>query len=513
MLTSKQLCDLSAEAFTDRDQYKTLFQDAYDYTMPTRKGFDQNTDSVGQNRTDKIFDETAVGGVNEFAAHIQSSLIPPFSRWANLTAGNEVPEENREEVNSELKPVTERIFDFIANSNFDQEINEAMLDLAVGTGCLNIQEGDNIDPLRFQAVPLTELALQDGPDGLVDDVHYRRWVKPEHLEIMFPNMPPETLEVVKNRSGGKRIELIQSTLRDRKKSNLRHWDYAAHLPGVQTTLASEQYEGRGANPWVIFRWSKAAGETYGRGPVISALPAIRTANLVVQLILENADMAVTGMYQADDDGVINPDSIVLRPGIIIPRAPGSSIEPLAPAARFDVGQLVLDDMRHNIRKALFNQNLGRPHEATPMSALEIAERMAALAQEIGPAFGRLMKEMVEPVIQRVVYILKKRNLIELPTIDGRTIKVQSQSPLATAQRMQDVNNMDAFMQRIGGIFGPQVTQVLIDQDIAAKWYAEKQQISMDVLRSPEKQKELIEATVGQLAPVLEQQGGGGGQPI
>ena len=148
-----------------------------------------------------------------------------------------------------------------------------------------------------------------------------------------------------------------------------------------------------------------------------------------------------------------------------------------------------------------------------MSALEIAERMAALAQEIGPAFGRLMKEMVEPVIQRVVYILKKRNLIELPTIDGRTIKVQSQSPLATAQRMQDVNNMDAFMQRIGGIFGPQVTQVLIDQDIAAKWYAEKQQISMDVLRSPEKQKELIEATVGQLAPVLEQQGGGGGQPI
>ena len=257
MLTSKQLCDLSAEAFTDRDQYKTLFQDAYDYTMPTRKGFDQNTDSVGQNRTDKIFDETAVVGVNEFAAHIQSSLIPPFSRWANLTAGNEVPEENREEVNSELKPVTERIFDFIANSNFDQEINEAMLDLAVGTGCLNIQEGDNIDPLRFQAVPLTELALQDGPDGLVDDVHYRRWVKPEHLEIMFPNMPPETLEVVKNRSGGKRIELIQSTLRDRKKSNLRHWDYAAHLPGVQTTLASEQYEGRGANPWVIFRWSKA----------------------------------------------------------------------------------------------------------------------------------------------------------------------------------------------------------------------------------------------------------------
>ena len=288
---------------------------------------------------------------------------------------------------------------------------------------------------------------------------------------------------------------------------MRQWNYVAHIPSIEQEIAKETYKGRGSNPWILFRWSKAAGESYGRGPVINALPPIRTCNLPVQLILENADMAGTGMWQAADDGVINPDSINLRPGIIIPRAPGSRIDPLQTPARFDVGQLVLDDMRHNIRKALYNQQLGRPHEATPMSATEVAERMAQLANEIGPAFGRLMKELVEPVIQRVIYILKDKGLIQIPTIDGKQIQIVSQSPLATAQRMQDVTNMDQFLQRMVSVFGPQILQVLVDQDKAAKWYAEKQQIPLDLLRKPEEQAALLQETVGQLAPVLEQQRG------
>lgn len=508
MITPKTLKDKAEQAFNKRDRYKPLFQDAYDYTMPTRQGFD-HSDQIGMSRTDRIFDETAVVGVTEFAAELQSSLIPPFARWANLVSGTDVEDEiEKEEINEELQKVTETVFEHIANSNFDQEVNEALHDLAVGTGIMHVTEGDSIDPIRFQAIPLTEIAIEDGPDGLIDDVHYRKMVKVEHLPIMFPDMDKLTWEQLQSKNAtDDTIEIIQSTMRDRTAPNVRNWDYCAHIPSIEHSLAKERYEGRGSNPWILFRWSKAAGESYGRGPVINALPAIRTCNLVVQLILENADMAVTGMWQADDDGVINPDSINLRPGIIIPRAPGSRIDPLQTPARFDVGQLVLDDMRHNIKRALYNQQLGRPHEATPMSATEVAERMAQLAQEIGPAFGRLMKELVEPVIQRVVYILKKKGLIEIPTIDGKQIKLISQSPLAAAQRMQDVTNMDTFMQRLVGIFGPQITQVMINQNEAVRWYADKQQVPLNLLRSEQEQQELLQQTIGALAPVNEQMRG------
>ena len=54
--------------------------------------------------------------------------------------------------------------------------------------------------------------------------------------------------------------------------------------------------------WITTRWSKSGFEVWGRGPV-PTMPAIKTLNLTVQLILENAEMAIAGSYVYDDDGV------------------------------------------------------------------------------------------------------------------------------------------------------------------------------------------------------------------
>ena len=86
-----------------------------------------------------------------------------------------------------------------------------------------------------------------------------------------------------------------------------------------------------------------------------------------------------------------------------------------------VSDLVLRDMRTNIKKALYNEMLGTPNEKTPMSATEVAERMADLSRQIGSAFGRLQAELVNPVLQRVVYILKKQGRIKIPIIKVRRI--------------------------------------------------------------------------------------------
>ena len=36
-------------------------------------------------------------------------------------------------------------------------------------------------------------------------------------------------------------------------------------------IMQETYEGVGSNPFIAFRWSKASGEVYGRGPAVNAL--------------------------------------------------------------------------------------------------------------------------------------------------------------------------------------------------------------------------------------------------
>ena len=47
----------------------------------------------------------------------------------------------------------------------------------------------------------------------------------------------------------------------------------------QAELFNDTFKGIGSNPFIIYRWSKCAGEVYGRGPL--QLTAIKTTNLVI----------------------------------------------------------------------------------------------------------------------------------------------------------------------------------------------------------------------------------------
>ena len=146
----------------------------------------------------------------------------------------------------------------------------------------------------------------------------------------------------------------------------------------------------------------------------------------------------------EDDGVINPDTINLVPGTIIPKAMGSAgLQPINAAGRFDVAQLILGDMRQNIKRALYNDMLGNP-DKTPASATEVAERMADLSRRMGAAFGRLQAELVQPVLQRVIYILKKQGRIDVPSVNGREVKVRSVS-----LRLHKLSQTKTFLALLG----------------------------------------------------------------
>ena len=124
-MTPKNVKQKAEIAFNNRDKFKPLFQDAYDYTMPTRQGFD-HSDQLGQSRTDRIFDETAVVGVTEFAEELQSSIMPRCSRWANLVAGSDIEDPmEAEEIKEELQAIKQRGFDENAQTNLETENKEA----------------------------------------------------------------------------------------------------------------------------------------------------------------------------------------------------------------------------------------------------------------------------------------------------------------------------------------------------------------------------------------------------
>jgi hypothetical protein len=196
---------------------------------------------------------------------------------------------------------------------------------------------------------------------------------------------------------------------------------------------------------------KVAGEIYGRGPLITALPDIKTLNKVKELVLKNASLAISGVYTAADDGVLNPATVKIIPGAIIPVArnggpQGESLKPLPRAGDFNVSQIIINDLVTNIKRILLDESLP-PDNMSARSATEVVERMKELSQNLGSAFGRLINETMIPLVSKTLQVMDERGLIDLPLrVNGLEVRVSPIAPLAMAQNMEDVTNTMQFVQ-------------------------------------------------------------------
>ena len=216
---------------------------------------------------------------------------------------------------------------------------------------------------------------------------------------------------------------------------------------------------------------------------MKALPDIKTANKVVELILKNATIAVTGIWQAEDDGVLNPANIRLTPGAIIPKAVGSKgLTPLEAAGNFDISQLVLNDLRSRIRHALLVDKLGQLSDNNHMTATEVIERSQDMVRVLGATYGRLQTELLNPLLERAISILKRRGEIPELYIDGRLIDVQYKSPLARQQQATDAQSALNWMTNVLKLGESAVGCVNIQAFV--RWLAQQLNVPMELLQAP-----------------------------
>jgi len=485
------------KAHRRRDKWLPRWQDCYDLALPNRAGFYQP--NVGESRSDLIFDSTAVHSTQNFASRVKSYTTPNFAHWSQLRAGSEIPKDQHNEVNLVLDEVNEHIFDTIQNgSNFDQEDHEANIDLAVGTGALLCEEGDLDNLISFRAVPLPELILDGGPFSAIDHVYWPRKIKVSEIPQIYPraDLSKEIEDDIKS-TPDREITVISCTLRDRARTTKDEaYDYRVISLEHQHILVRDRFEGAGSSPWIIFRWSTSSSEVYGRGPLLNALADIKVANLVVELILENAETSIVGMWQYDDDTIINPHTVQMVSGTMIPvSAGGAGIRPLTPGGSFDVAQIILEDLQNKIRLSLFDQPLGGLEQPV-RSATEISERMAEFSRQTGSPFGRIQTEKTQPIMKRVAYILKKGGRISLPAINGREVRAHPVSPLGRAQEQQDIMNVDRWLEQLNMRFGPQMANLMAEQEEIGKFLAEKWGVPEKLVRTDASRQELTQQMAG-----------------
>ena len=468
-----------------RRPWEALWRDCAAHALP-----------YGTEGAARIYDATAADASDQLAASLLAELTPPFQRWVGFEPGSEAGVDAVETL--EAAAVT--VQGHLDRSAFAVEMHQALLDLVVlGTGCLLFEESalGAASAFRFTAVPLTEAVLEEGPEGRLDRVWRRRELGAAALRARFPRAPQlqgegpfGVVECVAPEAGG--ADAANSTMRgaDAADSTMRRvmrgggTRYRAVLEGGGGRAAQMLAEGRFAvSPFICFRWLKAPGEVYGRSPVMKALPDIKTADKVVELILKNASIAATGIWQADDDGVLDPSAVELVPGAIIPKAVGSAgLTPLAAPGRFDVSQLVLEDLRKRIRHALLADRLAEP--ASPaMTATEVLERAAETARLLGATYGRLEAELLTPLIERALSILARRGEVPAFALDGRQAGLRLRSPLAQAAGRREAGAALTWLGAVAGL-GPEALAA-VDTVRIARWLGARLGVPPALLEPPE----------------------------
>jgi len=155
-------------------------------------------------------------------------------------------------------------------------------DLTIGTGALLVQDGGLETPLEYHSVPIFELRPLEGPSGTIETVFRLRKPKLGNLLQIWPQakLPPELEQKIEARPN-ETVEIIEGVVH---RPFFRDYVYvvlhrgAASSEHASVMLATQM----DLSPFIVFRWSKLAGETWGRGPLFDVLGDVRTCNLSTQ---------------------------------------------------------------------------------------------------------------------------------------------------------------------------------------------------------------------------------------
>lgn len=444
-----RLRSLYGDAKTARNLIETTWQDCYDYVDPIRgSGLMGNAGaSITDANTRKSvqYKGTAAKAVRQLVSHIVSGMVPANARWLDLDISN-----NPDYRDPFLDHAAEQIWRETHASNFDSAIFEAIADNVIaGQLCLFVDDRGGV-PV-FEVWPLAQVYVASSrPDGQVDIVwrvvsmtglqlerEYGKDALPHHIQETIKSAPSTQYEVThciyprEVFPGGEPGRMAKSM----PIGSLHYLDSYSHV------LRESGYE---EMPVICPRWRKAPNSPYGVGLVYDALPDIKTENLSQKYMLEQAEMAICGMWGAVDDGILNPAAIKIGPRRVITVNKPEDIFPLNPPGNLAFADVMIDKLSLSVMQALMADQLAIP-ESGDMTATEINTRMELLRQMLGPVFGRMQSELLQPLVFRVFGILVRADKLSVPDhMTDAVLNVRFISPLARAQRLNEVAAMDRF---------------------------------------------------------------------
>lgn len=441
-----------------RQPHEAVMEECYSYTHPERaSGLNGSVMSAqdAQTKRNRILDDTAPESARVLSANIVSGTTPSNSLWFGLDAGNDSEDNSPDEESRWLDQSARTLFANIHGANFDAAAYECAVDIVdIGHFVLYIDEAKE-GGFWFEQWPIAQCYFSSSKSGgLVDTIYREVSLTVEQVVTKYgiDKVSHRVAEAYRNEKYDDKVKIVHAiypraihAVGGLRSKNLPFASCHCEAETHHLLLESGYHE----FPCVVPRWMLTPNSPYATGPVNAVLGSIRSINDIKAMELMNLDMAASGMYVAEDDGVLNPRTIRIGPRKIIVANSVDSIKPLAPAGNFNVVFSSEEKLQAAIRKGLLADQL-QPQDGPDMTATEVHVRVQLIRQLLGPIYGRLQAEYLQPLVIRCFGIAYRAGVLGVApqSLQGKNFTVKYISPLARAQRMEDVTAMDRLEQTV-----------------------------------------------------------------
>lgn len=474
-----------------RNENDSLWQELKDLVRPDTADFFSNGSRAADLRR-KIFDGTAPWSLEQLASGLHSFNTSPTDRWFSLGVAGVPTNELSFDAKGWLDQVGERIYAHYGDpfSNFNSALHETYMDLSTfGTSVLYQWYDVSTGKLMFRAFPLADIWIEEDANGAIVRVHRRIKLSAEQIKAEFSELPQRLADKLAKDDGAE-VEIVHAVYKNsayESRSSVatkRKWSSCYFCPETEEIISESGYN---FLPYHTPRWTKVAGEVYGRGPALSVLSEIRMVNAMRKTVIVAAQKLTDPALQIPDDGFILP--LRTNPGGLNFRRPGAEkIEPMPGAQRVDIGIDMVEQSREMIRRGFYVDWLVRPVKKERQTAQEIMDDRNQMLSMMGPITGRIQGELCGSMLRLSFSLLDRHGELPPapPELDGVELEISYISPAAKAQATTRGQGMGSFVQQLTQLVPvmPGVTDAINDDNFVSE-LADITDVPRRVLNSPE----------------------------
>jgi len=518
--SAKAVCARYEIMDSQRAVLKGHCQEIAELVVPSRVGFISQTTPGSKANVSKIYDGTAPWACGELAAALHGLLTNPASRWFQLqTVVRELMDDP--DMLLWLEDVEDDTYHVFASpqANFSSQAHELYLDLAgFGTAIMLIEETPGIGPgLRYCTLYLGQCVIAENAMGVVDTLSRKfkmtarviaqRWKEavsdfPDPVKKALLEEPFKEFTIIHEVRPREDAERDATSIMPLNKP----FSSCYVIEECKYKLSEGGFD---EFPYLVPRWTKMAGETYGRSPAMTALADIKMVNKMVETTLRAAQKIVDPPLLVPDDGFMLPVRTTpaglnfFRTGL----ADNNMIRALETKGNPQLGLDMINATREQILRAFYQDRLKLQKEKVEMTRFEAEERAQENLRMMSPVTARIEYEFLNLVVERTIRIRAKQGFLRTPpaTAGNRvSLKTEYVSPLARAQKSGEAFAVQQAINLMAPLAQADPTVLHnFDGDVIArstpKWFG----LPAKVLRSPEKVASIRKQAAAQRAAETE----------